>query len=132
MRLPKFLVIGRPESSALIGILFALGWSPCIGPILGTILLFASTSATALGGAFLLAVFSLGLGVPFLLCAAFIGRISSMVSKWARVSLVLSRVGAIVMLALGVLMITGTMGFLVSWGFSVFDFFGYERLLNFL
>jgi cytochrome c-type biogenesis protein len=59
-RIPKFLSLGRPESSMLIGALFALGWSPCIGPILGTIL-FIATTTSAFAGALLLTVFSLGL-----------------------------------------------------------------------
>ena len=64
MAIPHFLSLGKPHSSALIGALFALGWSPCIGPILGSILLYASASGTAGQGALLLAIFSLGLGLP--------------------------------------------------------------------
>src|SRR5665213_2848 len=73
--IPPFLKVGRWESALLIGILFALGWSPCIGPILGSILLFASVSSTMLQGAVLLGIFSLGFGIPFLLVALCIGSI---------------------------------------------------------
>ncbi|MBC7836216.1 sulfite exporter TauE/SafE family protein [Acetobacteraceae bacterium] len=131
-RIPKFLVLGRWESSALIGVLFALGWSPCIGPILGTILLFASTSATALQGAILLAVFSFGLAIPFLLCALFIDKIGNTFARFGRATQILSFIGGIVLVFLGLLMLSGSMGALVLWGFQFFDFLGYDRLLKYL
>jgi cytochrome c-type biogenesis protein len=53
-------------SSFLIGVIFAAGWTPCIGPILGTILVYAGTQGTVAQGALLLTAYSLGLGVPFL------------------------------------------------------------------
>jgi len=69
IRIPSFLKVGKPTSSLVIGSAFAFGWTPCVGPILGSILLLASTSANALDGAFLLTVFSIGLAIPFLLVA---------------------------------------------------------------
>ena len=69
MKMPKFLEIGRPTSSFTIGGAFAFGWTPCVGPILGSILLLASTEGSILEGAILLAFFSLGLAIPFLLIA---------------------------------------------------------------
>jgi len=52
---------------SLVGVAFALGWTPCIGPILATVLFFASTKETVTHGVWLLAVYSAGLGIPFLL-----------------------------------------------------------------
>lgn len=132
IRLPKFLVLGRPESSALIGVLFAVGWSPCIGPVLGTILLLASTSSTALQGALLLTIFSLGLGIPFLLSALFIERAGALFASWGRLTTTLSLVGGVVLILLGLLMVSGNMAALVVWGFGFFEGFGYGRLLEYL
>gem|GEM_PF-67471 len=69
MKMPKFLEVGKPLSSLTIGGAFAFGWTPCVGPILGSILLLASSEGSILDGAILLAFFSLGLAVPFLLIA---------------------------------------------------------------
>ena len=115
-RLPSFLTLGRPESSFLIGILFALGWSPCIGPLCsGSILFVASVSATAGQGALLLAIFSLGLAVPFLVLALIIERAQAAVSSMDRAAHWLSIVGGIILIALGLLMFTNNMGWLVEW-----------------
>jgi len=63
-----------PGNAFLLGMAFSFGWTPCVGPILAAILLYASTSATLRTGALLLAVYSLGLGLPFLLLAIFCGQ----------------------------------------------------------
>jgi len=131
IRLPKFLRLGHPQSSFLIGVLFALGWSPCIGPILATILLFASTSATALQGAILLAVFSFGLGLPFLLTAFLVTRAQGAFVRFAGVARVLSLLGGVVLVFLGILMLTGNMGLLLAWGFGLLEG-PYALLLNYM
>jgi cytochrome c-type biogenesis protein len=100
--------------------------------VLGAILLYASIEATALLGAFLLAVFSLGLAVPFLLSAVFLDKISALFAQWGRFTQVLSSIAGIVLIGLGVLMLTNTMGLLITWGYGLFDFLGYERLLEYL
>jgi len=131
LRLPHWLSLGHPHSSFLVGALFALGWSPCIGPILGSILYLAGTSMSAVHGALLLAVFSLGLAIPFLLCAWAIGQADSFVQRAGPITRVLSVAGGIILVLLGALMLTGNMGLLISWGFN---FLGdnYERLLDYL
>jgi len=116
--LPHFLSIGRPESSFLIGALFALGWSPCIGPILGTLLLLASRSATAAQGAFLLAVFSVGLGAPFILSALMLERAGKFFNKYAAAAQALSYISGVLLIGIGILMLFGDMGLLVTWGFG--------------
>lgn len=131
-RIPSFVRVGSLSSSLLIGALFALGWSPCIGPLLGTLLLFASAKATALSGAFLLAVFSAGLGLPFLLTALLLERAGERFGRWGAAALWLSRIGALVLIALGLLMLLGKAGLLVSWGYGALDFLGYSRLLRYL
>jgi len=131
IRIPKFLTLGHPQSSFLLGVLFAIGWSPCIGPILGTILLFASSSATAFQGALLLAVFSAGLGLPFLLTALLITHVQSAFTKFAGFARVLSFAGGIILILLGILMLFGNMGLLIQWGFSLFDA-PYKALLQYM
>jgi cytochrome c-type biogenesis protein len=121
MAIPHFLTIGKPHSSALIGALFALGWSPCIGPILGSILLVASTSATAGQGALLLTVFSLGLGLPFIATAFLLNEAGTLISRYSRFVNALSIVGGVILIILGTLMLLGDMGLLVTWGFDFFD-----------
>lgn len=132
IRLPMWLSLGHPRSSLLIGALFALGWSPCIGPILGTILFFASASATAAKGALLLAIFSLGLAIPFLVCAWGIAQAQSVIARAGTVTRALSMLGGLILLLLGVLMLTNTTGYLITWGFGLFEGAGYSSLLKYL
>jgi cytochrome c-type biogenesis protein len=73
---------GNPASSFLFGATFAFGWTPCVGPILGSVLLLAGASATVGQGAFLLFVFSLGLAVPFLLIALGVGRATNYIRAY--------------------------------------------------
>ncbi|OGC87959.1 hypothetical protein A2419_02345 [Candidatus Adlerbacteria bacterium RIFOXYC1_FULL_48_26] len=124
IRMPHFIVVGRPESSFLIGMLFALGWTPCVGPILGTVLLFASSSATAAQGALLLFVFSLGLTVPFLITAFLIGSAGGFFVKMRGSVELLSKIAGIILIVLGLSMLFGYMGF-----FAQFEIKG---LLNYL
>lgn len=90
-----------------IGALFALGWSPCVGPLLGSILLIASTSGRIVEGAFLLLVFSAGLGIPFLITALLIGKAFQAFGRWGRFLKVLNIVAGIFLIALGVLLVLG-------------------------
>lgn len=132
MRLPSFLVLGRLSSSALIGGLFALGWSPCIGPILGTVLLIASNSATAGYGALLLAIFSAGLAVPFLLTALAISESTAFLSRIGGFVRILSIVGGVGLVFGGVVMLLGHSDFFTAWMYRVFESTGYGELLKYL
>src|SRR5215203_675693 len=70
--------------SALIGASFSIGWTPCVGPVLGSILTLAATSSTAWHGALLLACYSLGLGVPFLIAGLLAARASALLKRFNR------------------------------------------------
>src|SRR5207244_535268 len=75
-RLPR-----APWASYLIGLAFAIGWTPCVGPILAAILLRAGSSGTAAQGAVLLAVYSAGLGLPFLIAAGLSGMLTRVLAR---------------------------------------------------
>ncbi len=130
--IPSFLTLGKWESSLLIGIFFALGWSPCIGPILGSILLFASISATMLQGAVLLGIFSLGFGIPFLIVALCIGSIDHILIRMGAFTHTLSILGGVLLVLLGSIMLCGESSSLVSWGFFLLQGIHYNHLLQYM
>src|SRR5207248_11587759 len=70
--------------SGLLGVAFGAGWSPCIGPMLGSILLLASNATTLGHGVLLLVVYSLGLGIPFLLAAFFVQGLATQIRRLNR------------------------------------------------
>ncbi|MGH7882516.1 MAG: cytochrome c biogenesis CcdA family protein [Candidatus Dormibacteraceae bacterium] len=95
-----------PKGALLLGMAFALGWTPCIGPVLGSIILLASNQPTALAGASLLLLYSLGLGLPFILIA--LG-----VERWPHLTSWLRRRGGVINLVTGgMLVVTGALVFL--------------------
>jgi len=128
----NFIKLGRPSSSLFIGGTFALGWTPCVGPILGTILLLAGTSGTALEGGILLAVFSLGLAIPFILIALGFSKATVYIDKISKYLKAVSIVGGIFLIALGLLLLTDNFGLTIQYGYELFDFIEYDRLLDFL
>ena len=104
---------GAP-GSFVVGLAFAFGWTPCIGPILGAILGVASTQARAWEGVLLLTAYSLGLGIPFLLAGLSVDRffrLSSQVRKHFRVIEIAS---GIFMIAIGVMIFFNMLGWLSS------------------
>jgi cytochrome c-type biogenesis protein len=107
IRAPRLLQRTSKFNSLAVGVLFALGWSPCIGPLLGTILLLATGTGTVATGTLLLVVFSAGLALPFLITALLIGRAFSSFGKWDRTLKVINIVAGIFLIVLGVLLVTG-------------------------
>ncbi len=128
--LPSFITPGKSSSAFIIGSIFAIGWTPCVGPVLATVLLLATTSATAFSGGLLLAVFSLGLAVPFLLTAFLYARANATIMKYSRVSEWISIVGGIFLIGIGALLLTDNFGLTVEYGYRVFNFFGFEGLFD--
>lgn len=106
IRVPKLFQSANKTNSFFIGLLFALGWSPCVGPLLGTVLLLASGSTTILQGTFLLIVFSLGLAIPFLLTALLIGKAFSAFGRWGPALNVINKIAGIFLVVLGVLLLS--------------------------
>ena len=127
------LTPGKPSSSLIFGMTFAFGWTPCVGPVLGSILLLASTSGSIAQGGLLLFIFSLGLAVPFLLLALFIGHAAGYVKKISKYLRIISFVGGVFLVFLGVLLLTDNMAFFISKFYQLFEFFKYSDLIyNFL
>jgi cytochrome c-type biogenesis protein len=92
-----------------MGAAFAFGWTPCVGPILGSILVLAGSGSSVAAGAGLLVAYSIGLGVPFVLFAVFLTRLKP-VLKWLELhSRAVSRVGGGVLIVFGGLLLTGTL-----------------------
>jgi len=111
-------------SSFAIGVSFSAGWVPCIGPILASILFLASDSATAGQGAALLAVYSLGLGIPFLLTGLAFSTATTFLRKMNRYMGLVSLISGFFMILIGyylwtnqLVMLTAQFGFLNEWVF---------------
>ncbi len=128
----KFLKPGNPLSSLFFGSAFAFGWSPCVGPILGSVLVLASAGATVLQGAFLLFIFSLGLAVPFLAIALGIGSASRYLQKLDKVLKLVSIIGGVFLIFLGVLLLTNKFAVWLGYAYRLFDFINYDSLLDYL
>ncbi len=86
-----------------MGMAFAAGWTPCFGPVLAGILVMAGGSATFSKGVLLLLTYSVGMGIPFLLTAVFIGAFSSALQRMETVVPVILKIGGIIMIIFGVL-----------------------------
>lgn len=125
------LAPGKASSAFLFGATFALGWSPCIGPILGSILLLASSSSTVVQGAVLLSIFSLGLGLPFLLVAALAGKATGAIKHIVRFTPTISRIGGILIALMGFFILSGDLGTWTGFFYRLFRFVPYERLLDY-
>ena len=96
-----------PSGALLLGIAFAFGWTPCVGPVLGSILVLAGGQQTVTAGALLLLLYSLGLGLPFLAAAIFLDRFRS-VSAWLRSHAVaINSAGGALLVAMGLLLVLG-------------------------
>lgn len=114
--------ITGPGSAFLLGVAFAFGWTPCIGPVLASILVVTATSAAS--GAILLGAYGLGLGIPFLLTALFIGEISGILARLRWTGRVLNIVAGTIMIGMGILMLTGQMQLIAIYLLETFPVLG--------
>jgi cytochrome c-type biogenesis protein len=99
----------------VVGLAFGFGWTPCIGPILGTILLYASQQETVTEGVVLLSSYSLGLGVPFLAAALAVNRFFGASSRLTRHMKTVERVSGALLVAVGLLLVTDSLAVLARW-----------------
>jgi cytochrome c-type biogenesis protein len=132
LRTPKIFKQGSGVNAFVVGAIFAFGWTPCIGPILGTILLLASLSSTVWQGTFLLLVFSIGLAIPFLIIAALASSAVHYVRRLLKWMPYISALGGVFLIILGVLLLIDKMDLLITWGYKLGKLFNYELLMNYL
>lgn len=99
--------------SLLTGGLFSLAWIPCTIPALGTILTLAGASETALKGAYLLAIYSLGLGLPFLIVGAAFDSVTPLIRRIYRYSSLIYIVSGILLIVVGILILTNNLNWLI-------------------
>lgn len=104
----------------VMGLAFAFGWTPCIGPILAAILSVAASEATVTKGAGLLAVYSAGLGIPFLVAAFLVEQFSSVLGRMKRHLATVERVMGVLMILVGVGFLTGAVSTFSIWLLETF------------
>jgi cytochrome c-type biogenesis protein len=119
--------ITKPYMSLLVGIGFGFGWSPCIGPILGSVLALASLETTLMKGIILLSIYSIGLAIPFILSGLYITKFL-VFSKKTRMHIVkIQKISGYILLVTGVLIVTGK---LQTLGFYLLDWFPFLAKLG--
>ncbi len=116
---------GQPDNqrgyipSALMGVFFSAGWSPCVGPVLGTILALSLTGASVARGALLLAVYSAGLAIPFLIAALGVGWVTTLLRRYSKAMHYVEIAMGVILIIVGVMLFLGTFETLARFGFFV-------------
>jgi cytochrome c-type biogenesis protein len=113
-------VASGPLGGFLLGLAFAIGWTPCIGPVLAAVLAVAASQNTAFEGAGLLAIYSLGLGVPFLLAGIAIGPFLTFFSNFKKHLGVVEKIMGALLVVTGLLFITGQFTRISYWFLETF------------
>lgn len=104
----------------VMGLAFAFGWTPCIGPILAAILSVAASEATVAKGAGLLAVYSAGLGIPFLIAALMVEQFSSMFARMKKYLATIEHIMGVLMILVGIGFLTGAVSNVSIWLLETF------------
>ncbi len=125
VKLPQWFSVATPVGSLLLGIAFATGWTPCFGPVYGLILFYAGNSGTVMAGTLLLGVFALGFSIPLILFALLISQASCMVEKTLPYLHLVSKVGGLILVIVGLSYVLGNTG-LTNWFFYLFDFIDFD------
>ncbi|MGB7285885.1 MAG: cytochrome c biogenesis protein CcdA [Salaquimonas sp.] len=107
----------------VIGLAFAFGWTPCVGPVLAAILFVAGSEDTALRGASLLAVYSLGIGIPFIIAGAFASRFIKWANRFKKHMRRIEQTMGLLLIITGILFMTGQMSRIAQWLLETFPVF---------
>ena len=110
--------------SFAVGLTFAIGWTPCVGPILATILAYAATQQSVVKGIVLLSSYSLGLAIPFLLTAVAVSAFFRIFAKLKKAFRAIEIVGGILLILTGVLVFLGSLRILAGFFMQIFPFLG--------
>jgi cytochrome c-type biogenesis protein len=111
-------------SSALMGVFFSAGWSPCVGPVLSAILTLAMSGGSISLGVLLLSAYSIGLGIPFLAAALGIGWVTTILRKYGKTMRYVEIAMGVILVAIGVMLFTGTFELIAQRGQFFFVDFG--------
>ena len=111
---------GSAFGAYLLGLAFAFGWTPCIGPQLGAILSIAASEASLTRGTALLGIYALGLGVPFILAALFIERAVGLMTKLKRHMKTIERAMGVLLIVVGLALLTGAFSQFSFWLLETF------------
>jgi len=106
-------------ASALMGVFFSAGWSPCVGPVLGAILTFALNGGSVSHGVSLLSAYSAGLAIPFLLAAFGIGWVTTILRRYSKVMRYVEIGMGVILVIVGAMLLLGTFQLLSRFGFFV-------------
>ena len=101
-------------TALLMGIVFSVGWTPCVGAFLGSALVLASQSGSMLKGAVMLLIYSMGLGIPFVLGAVLMEQLKSVFDWFIKHGQLVSAISGGLLIVLGILMMTGLLGKLLG------------------
>ncbi len=101
-------------SSFIFGLIFSVGWTPCVGAFLGSALMLASQQGETIHGIIMLLCFSLGLGVPFIISAVLIEKLKTFFNVIKRHYKIINIVSGVFLIIIGILMMTGKMGYFLS------------------
>ncbi|MGD8727292.1 MAG: cytochrome c biogenesis protein CcdA, partial [Gemmatimonadales bacterium] len=114
--------------SLLVGLAFGAGWTPCIGPILGSILMYTSVKSSLGQGLVLLLSYSLGLAIPFLVAAVLVERFVDWFTKFRRFIPLITKIAGAILIVVGLLLMFGYFSLLAGWLQSYTPGFLRERL----
>ncbi len=115
---------GKPLSAYVLGLAFGFGWTPCIGPVLGAILTVSASRATVGDGTLLLVVYSLGLGLPFIVSAVFTSHLTRNLKTIKRFGRHVQQIAGASLMIMGVAMATGQLTVFAYWFLNTFPILG--------